>query len=272
MSHLIKPPLGTLPIIGHPLAQGLVGCWLMNEGGGDTIYDLSGNGNAGTINNSVVWADGRFGRCLDFAGTEVDKVTMPDNPAYSGLDQISVVFWMYPHVLSTISRYKMIVGKANWAEEREWRFRFESGDFFTWHVSNDGNDPGANECNVSTSLLTLSAWNHIVGVYDGTNLWLYINGVQVDTHAGDLGGIHDGTAVMAIGASSDLGGKEGDAYDGLIDHVVIYNRPLSSGEVAKLYRDPFCMFRRTPIELWTGATSGGITPTEQNAIFFGCNF
>ena len=55
MFKTLKPPLGARLIPGHPLANGLVGCWLMNEGSGNKVYDLSGNGNSGTLTNGPEW-------------------------------------------------------------------------------------------------------------------------------------------------------------------------------------------------------------------------
>ena len=43
-----KPILGEPIDFSHPLARGLVACWLLNEGGGSKVYDLSGNGHTGT--------------------------------------------------------------------------------------------------------------------------------------------------------------------------------------------------------------------------------
>src|SRR3990167_7263966 len=37
----VKPVVGSQINWGHPLAKGLVGCWLMNERGGRKIIDLS---------------------------------------------------------------------------------------------------------------------------------------------------------------------------------------------------------------------------------------
>ena len=45
----------------HPLARGLVGCWLVNEGTGDKVFDYSGNGNNGILTNmdEADWVSGR---------------------------------------------------------------------------------------------------------------------------------------------------------------------------------------------------------------------
>ena len=254
-----KPPLGAVRNPHLPINQGLVLDAMMNEGSGNTVQDLSGNGNTGTLASAVVWSTGQFGAAAEFNGDENTRITMPDSPAYSGLSQITVSFWMYPHSLETADDTKMVVGKANWNDNREWRVRIEQNGNFIWQISNDGNDPGTNECSVDASnYLTIGKWSHIVGTYDGTTLWLYIDGVQVDTNAGDGGACYDGSAVLAIGAASDLGGTAPDAYDGLVDDVMIYNRALSASEIQPLYREPFCGYRwESIIELASYVAAAG---------------
>lgn len=51
----IKPPPGSQINFGHPLAQGLVGCWLMNEGGGRRIADLASLNSLNFSVSSDVW-------------------------------------------------------------------------------------------------------------------------------------------------------------------------------------------------------------------------
>jgi len=55
---LNKPIRGARIDVTNPLARGLVGCWLMNEGTGSIIADLSGKVDAGTITNGVWTAEG----------------------------------------------------------------------------------------------------------------------------------------------------------------------------------------------------------------------
>jgi hypothetical protein len=50
----IKPSLGSTINTNHPLAQGLVGCWLFNEQIGNKIYGLSKD-NHGSLMNGPVW-------------------------------------------------------------------------------------------------------------------------------------------------------------------------------------------------------------------------
>ena len=68
---ILKPPLVTLLRQGHPLSKGLVGCWLFNERGGDSVYDASGQGNTGTLTDmdpATDWVVSEKGSALDFSG------------------------------------------------------------------------------------------------------------------------------------------------------------------------------------------------------------
>ena len=48
----------------------IMGMWLFNEGSGNTAQDSSGNKNDGKINGGVKWVDGKFGKALEFDGTD----------------------------------------------------------------------------------------------------------------------------------------------------------------------------------------------------------
>ena len=75
MTGVMKPLFGTPLNLGHPLAQGLVGSWLLNEGSGNKAYDSSGQVNHGTLVNisnpptsTSGWAAGAYGGGLLFNG------------------------------------------------------------------------------------------------------------------------------------------------------------------------------------------------------------
>ena len=59
-----KPLLGTSLDWNHPLSEGLIGCWVMNEGAGNKIYDLSGSGIHGVITGGI-WV----GQGINFNGS-----------------------------------------------------------------------------------------------------------------------------------------------------------------------------------------------------------
>jgi hypothetical protein len=74
--------------------------------------------------------------------------------------------------------------------------------------------------------LSLATWTHLAASYDGANLRLYINGVQVSSRA--VSGLMPASAgALRIGGDSIWG----EYFNGLIDDVRIYNRALSASEI-----------------------------------------
>lgn len=70
-----------------------------------------------------------------------------------------------------------------------------------------------------------SGWHHYVGVYEGSLVRLYRNGVSVATAAAD------GTFTESMADVDNIGA----GFQGLIDELTIWNRMLTSGEVTELY-------------------------------------
>jgi len=75
---LFASPEANAATIGRPMHNaGLVGYWPMDEGGGLTAFDRSGNGRNGTLNNmdaSTDWVSGQHGGALDFDDSDDDII------------------------------------------------------------------------------------------------------------------------------------------------------------------------------------------------------
>jgi len=88
----------------------------------------------------------------------------------------------------------------------------------------------------------LNTWYHLVGVFDGVNATLYVNGVNMNSAAAAanfLIPMPAGTSfnpdywdALEIGASRGL---RGNAFGGAIDEVAIYTNALSAGKVSAHY-------------------------------------
>lgn len=228
---ILKPRLFRKPNLSHPLAKGLVGCWLMNEGGGGKGYDLSGSGYHGTLEADTHFVAGKFGSALSFDGTG-DYFSFA-NKLYLGEFTISV--WFNPAKMTT-----MICG-ANDAYHQYIAFNT---------TTNIRVDIGVSK-NFTVPTITLNKWHHLVITRDGSgDIRVYLNSVESTT-----GAQNDGTTLEV----TDFGNAyptESYFYEGLFDHAMIYNYALSASEITKLYIDPFAMFEQDPIELWTAAMAG----------------
>jgi len=126
---MLKPPLGSLPNFGHPLTRGLVGLWLMNEGGGNIVQDLSGNGYIGTLND-VTWQAGLSGTTTLFPGVSGDYINIPcaaGSPA-DLTGQGTIVARIH---LDTIGITQSVVGRNT---NKMWLF-INSSDQYLFRVS-----------------------------------------------------------------------------------------------------------------------------------------
>src|SRR5262249_18360196 len=79
---------------------------------------------------------------------------------------------------------------------------------------------------VGQQTLPLSAWSHLALTYDGANLRLFVNGVQVGSKA-QTGSIPTPTSALRIGGASVWG----EFFTGLIDEVRVYSTALSSPQI-----------------------------------------
>ena len=70
----------------------LVGWWKLDEGGGTTANDSSGNGMNGTLVGGPVWVDGQLKKALQFNGID-QYVEIPHDPSLTVDSEVTVMVW-----------------------------------------------------------------------------------------------------------------------------------------------------------------------------------
>lgn len=235
-----KPPKGVLLNAGHPLASGLVGCWLMNEGSGNKIFDLSGNKNTGSFVNHTTWAPGKFGSCLSFDGTDdyVETNKTASQLGINGAKPKTVSAWACVDDF-TGSQAHTVFGFGTNATGQDFALMTTNGDN-NWYM-NFWNIPPDIPFSVPNSK---KVWTHFAITYDGTTIRIYANGSFVISEVWTLN--TGNTRTVKIGAWL---GYVNSYFKGYIDNVCIYNRALTATEVNQLYREPFAMFNKESIVL-----------------------
>lgn len=89
----------------------------------------------------------------------------------------------------------------------------------------------------SNTPLPIAEWTHIVVLYDGENLKMYLNGVL--TNSGPYTGIiKQNSNQFTIGQRSNYSGFDGQ-FQGLIDEVVVYDKSLNKREIDLLISDDY---------------------------------
>jgi hypothetical protein len=253
-----KPLLGATLNYSHPLAKGLVGCWLFNERGGvcrDAVY-----GNIGTLTNAVWKPD----QSIYFDGTG-DYVSVPSKNYYS-----------FPagQGFSIVCKFKInntpganAAGLVSKLQDdspflMEWSIYITSANKIIFQL-NDGNVTTWIR-SLSSVVLTNGTSYTFVGTFNGgtsnTGINHYINGVYDSGPTRTNNGIY--AAMDASLSTVDFGAILRDStyagyLDGHIYYAMIYQRVLSPSEILSLYQSPYAMFQRDEAWLYKAPAAGG---------------
>jgi hypothetical protein len=90
-----------------------------------------------------------------------------------------------------------------------------------------------------------NGWIHLVGTYDGANWRLYRNGAQLASAADSVGAVSVTAADWALGST---GNGWADGFAGAVDEVAIYDKALTTAQVASHYNAAQSVVVRLTIE------------------------
>lgn len=253
-----KPWLGVQINRRHPLARGLVGCWLMNENTGTTVFDLSGNNNHGTIVN-VDWVPNG----LDFLGSFGKYVDVGTGICFDFTKEMSILASINTDSITATG--KMIVTKFDGVSSAddsyfmrqdldEIEFYLRTSDGLAWGSGRISGVPLKTDCSVA-------------GTFDGAQIIAYLNGVGgvPIAHADTIRS--NPTEKVYIGANS----AGSNVFDGRMYYVYIYNRALLPYEVAWVHRRPFEMLEKpmSPALMYYAAPTGAAPTSTLYGPFYG---
>jgi hypothetical protein len=228
-----KPGLGSEIDWGHPLARGLVGCWLFNEGAGSVVQDIAGRNHGKLINFKGTatsgWTPSACGTALAFDGSNNCCVEIPHSPILNVSNGLTVIALAQP--ISDLS-YRDIVSK-------------EDSDYSCgWEMVNNS---GSLRCVIRGPDLDrqypafpVGTWCQTTMMYDMAKLSQGLNGKLSAVGTGVSS--PNSTGPLCVGKRTG-GGYNNSFFMGLISFVSIYNRALSPDEVRWFYQEPYAMIR-----------------------------
>jgi fibronectin type 3 domain-containing protein len=195
---------------------GLVAAYGFDEGGGATTADQSGNGNSGSLSNTLWAAGGKFGSALSFNGSA--RVNIADSATLRLTTGMTLEAWVRPIALGD---WSTVILKERSGFYAHALYAATDNGRPSAHVYTSGD----NELR-GTSQLPLGAWTHLAGTYNGSTLALYVNGALAASRPA-TGSIIANTGPLRIGGNAIWG----EYFNGLIDEVRVYSRALSSSEI-----------------------------------------
>lgn len=208
---------------------------LRSDNGNTKLIDLSGNNIHGTItpgSAGIKRKNAGVGLSLvDFTDTTGTLAIYTSNDLITNghlVDKVTVIAWVKIDVVAQTS-VRTVAGqiRAGAAGADNYGLYLSSSKF-AWKVDS----ASGQGIRVSSANVSANKWYHLVGTYDGANIFLYQNGV-LQASVAQTGNLTAATGGFAVGArTEDLSDI---TLDGIIGEVKVYKRGLTVGEVMDHY-------------------------------------
>ena len=210
------------------VSSGMVSWWSGEGNANDIVGD-----NSGMLVGGVGFEAGEVGQAFSFDGSS-GYVSIPDSPSLDSLTtSITIEFWMQAGQTNVNADWAGLVTKGN----SSWQLTATSGaNTVYWGLSSDVDFFDV----TGTRNVNDGQWHHVAATYDGTNMFLYVDGT-LDVSQPATGLIDQTGDPVCIGANSQAYVPDCDCnetgyfFNGLIDEVSIYNRALSTSEIQTIY-------------------------------------
>jgi hypothetical protein len=222
----IGPPNG-IPFVLNTASQqarGLIGWWpFLASRHAPRLFDLSGRGFHGTLTNGPTWgADATMGAALSLDGSN-DYVDcgVVSNLGLTGDCAFTFSVWVNPSALTNDGAW---LSYGNGPNNKVIALATNGTVFRVIHFANDNNFATA---------VTLNVWQLVTLTYDPNTSTetLYVNGIAKETWTPSNLNMAAGD-VLTIGKASWAGVVAAACK---IGEARIYNRPLTPGEVWRMY-------------------------------------
>lgn len=190
--------------------------------------DESGNGYNGTVAGASLTTD-RFNqsdKAYSFVwnGTSSDKIQVPGTSSLNfNAGGFSISAWFKFSGTSNAGYNYPIVSKHNCGENSGYILMLYN-DKLTFWIGGAGWTPLS-----TTESYIDNNWHQVTAVYDGTNRFIYVDGVAKATDA--VAYTITNAANIALGGYNGCNG----GFNGKVDEVKIYSRPLNATEVQSQY-------------------------------------
>ncbi|MCF7973505.1 MAG: protein kinase [Phycisphaerae bacterium] len=208
----------------------LIAWWPLTAEDKARIHDISGNNLHGRfMGDACIATDPDRGAVLSLDG-EGDFVDCGNGSMFNLTESLTVCAWIKSRVLN--KKWQVVISHG----DKSWLLLREAGTDhmqLTCYGVSRRDEPNslwgfiAGQTNVSDGL-----WHHLVGVYDGTIMSLYMDG-QLDAKIEATGRVRKNNFSLFIGENAEKPNRE---WHGLIDDVRIYSTALTAQEIQTLFK------------------------------------
>jgi len=197
---------------GRPAINSPIGYWNFDEGYGAIANDSGLGKNDGIISGATSTSVGKFGRALDFDGSD-DYVSANIT---NSLDQVTISSWILIDSPTATYQVAQSLGSSSTIDIACEPANSKCGCDFYNSVINPAD-------------IGYDTWTLITCTYDGVEMKQYVNGEYFSTESGPDKTFNT-THYIGIGRDGSL-----YPFKGKIDEAKIYNYPLTEDEVKQEY-------------------------------------
>lgn len=250
-STVIKPHKGATLNREHPMAKSLVACWLFNEGTGDKVYDYSGNGHIGTINQGSAATAPTWGTKVGDSGIILDGGGISDGN-YIAISPSNLLTQSYSNGLTIYVKcaaksegisFSAFITQRNF--DNTFGLGIDNGDRLLWRINSSGN---YNVLPTGLTTVTDQVYTY-VGVFKPSDeMKLFRDETLMGNNNTSI------PSSLDVLSSDDVwigtraaGGTPTDPTDqynaeGLYSTIMIWEKALTDEEVIEITRNPYEMF------------------------------
>ena len=263
-----KPPLGSPPAWDHPLARGLVGAWLFNEGGA-SAYSLANTADVLALTGNAAWGSDAAGRVVGCpnTGSLTGLFLASPSKALQPTGDVSVVWYGTVDGNGTVSGNPMILGMyhnnantspfTSYAIDRNTAANLrltwdKAGSVFTVTCTN-----AVDTTKYGTPVMYAGVFPQATG-----NPVLYRNGQAQTTGSGSgyAGTAYSATACLALNRHVTTTTSNAQTSPAM---ALIYNRALSAAEAGWLAAEPYAWVQAPNHRRWFVAPAAAAGRQQQ---------
>jgi hypothetical protein len=206
-------------------------------GSGNTIYDLSGRGNNGTIYGATYWSDGRGSFYFDGVNDYIS--TTPGEVFYQYGTELTACAWFKRNgtITGGSGGGQSTQNVDNWSTDpagNVWLFHGNTNNTISFYV-NANNNGSYYYRGVTSPVLDDNTWYFICGSCNTSNLKIYRNGILTGTTTGINAGIIVNNSNSVVQYGKDPRYATNRFFKGLIGANYLYNRELTATEILHNY-------------------------------------
>lgn len=228
------PPQSSVSNTFVSIIAGLVGSWSFDENAGTKAYDTSGKGNTGTLYRAT-WTNGVYGSALYFNEASNAYVDAGSETNLNLIRNFTIDAWI--KTTNWLATHFIVAKSSSYTVQKQ----------YALGVIENGQPNSALQAYVGgvwiggANGIANGAYRHVALVVpaDNTNTALYRDGTCVLTSDTVISNYTTANNVL-IGASRTYANNDantGNAFDGVIDEVHIYDQALAAVVISNLYNN-----------------------------------